>query len=123
MVILPGEKPGESTPPDIETFAGLMAPLPARMPPVKFMGTLSVMLPPLRSVAPEVCVNVPLVNPRLPLLTLMVPKFEIAVPMLPPATLIVAPARLITEDPGLVRIEAPLRKRLELLSNVTPPES
>jgi len=42
---------------------------------------------------------------------------------LEPVTLIVAPARLITEEPGLVRIEAPLTERLELLSSVAPPES
>ncbi len=39
------------------------------------------------------------------------------------AKLIVAPFSLITEETGLVRIEALLMARLELLSNVAPPDS
>jgi hypothetical protein len=42
---------------------------------------------------------------------------------LAPVTVTVAPARLVTEEPGLVRIEAWVRARLELLSSAAPPES
>jgi len=52
-----------------------------------------------------------------------VPRFVTGALIVALATLIVAPFSLITEETGLVRIEALLMARLELLSNVAPPDS